>query len=200
MADYYIYDSTSLIVAGAYRNRLTAPVPEAGQTRVEVAYASPSMVGHVYHVDGIHHRVAGLTPEGVLRDIYIPAHRTWFGQLRDAADSYPQPVRDLGRNKLYWSMGGNYLVQNNAAIPLADRISHMLYSAQGAADTSNADQFFQKAETLVASTGPISWVDQSDYRTRLNLAAAVSIAGTLPSGLVLLNPSWGASIPAYNPA
>ncbi len=195
MAHYYIYTTATSIIKGAYRNRQTPPAAASGETRVEVAYASPSMVGHEYSAEGIHRKVPHFTPKGVATRFLLPAFREWYAQLDRARHSYHPDIIKLGENQLYWGMAGNYLIASDKDIPAASRISHMLSMAQGAADTEDADGFFQKSATITAATGPISWVDQTDYATRLNMANVVTIAGTLPSGLVLLSDVWAGELP-----
>ncbi len=197
MADYYIYDTATSIITVAYKNRSTAPAAGTGETRVEVAYASPAMVGHTYHADGVFHKVEPVTVGLIARKVLQKAMRGWYGQFHAHKDSYPPAIATLGKNELHWGHEGAYINVNDASIPDDKRISFMYATAQGASDTEDIHDFIHTSEGLTASTGPISWVNQTDYTTRLALADRVSISGAVPNTVVLLDDAWTYSIPAY---
>ncbi len=200
MADYFIYTTATKIISGAYRNRSGSTIPVAGtaETRVEVIYASPSMVGQTYNASGVFHEVPAYDVGEALRQVLLPAMDGWFGSFAAAArGNYPPAIITLGENELYWGLAGLYIRSNDPTITVAHRISLIHSTAQGASDTSDIHQFLRTSVGLTASTGPISWVSQTDYATRLPLANRVSIPGAVPAGVVLRDEAWTRSIPAY---
>ncbi len=203
MADYFIYTTATNIISGAYRNRSGTSVPTAGtgETRVQVAYAAPSMVGQTYDADGVFHEVPAYDVGEALRRVLFPAMDGWFGAFAETTKgNYPPAIITLGENELHWGLAGLHIRCNDPTITVANRISLIHSTAQGASDTTNVHEFLRTSVGLTASAGPISWVSQTDYTTRLPLANRVSIPGSVPAGVILRNEAWSYSIPAYAPA
>ncbi len=184
MADYLIYDTASKDITGAYRGRSAAPTAESGETAVAVDVASSSMVGQVYDASGIYHKATLPTLRFMVEEVMDLAFREWKRQVREHFGDYPISEYEKANDYLYWgAVGADLTVYANRSTP-AWCIAYIGQVVRGAADTANADEFFEETGLQAAKpTGAVSWV-QTDSGiaspARLNLAQSVAVAGALP--------------------
>ena len=124
---------------------------------------------------------------------------TQLNAWADGLDRYSRGVPHAhvvkGHDFLYQAHRACFLVMTGAATGGGwagrndqQRIAWAFAMAQGAADTTNPLEFYERAGALTAPTVPKAWVDRN--ATRLNLSAAITINGTVATDLDIVGAGW----------
>ena len=101
----------------------------------------------------------------------------WTLQLEAARFGQPQEEVNKGHDFLTYAHRGAYIILHRTTISLANRIRFCQQMALGAADTTSPHEFYQKAHTLSAPTGPNVWVNPNNG-ARVNLATSAHLSGS----------------------
>ena len=130
--------------------------------------------------------------QNAFRSLHTQLHG-WADGLDALARGQPQEAVNTGHDFLFHAHEAAYLIgRDSTTYSAAQRIAWAGSMATGAADVQSPAQFYQRVREgsgIAAPTTPITWVNPADA-TKLNLASATAVTGTVPTAADLSNGGW----------